>query len=144
MQEIILNIICSFGGSIGFAIIFNIKGKDLAYSALGGVIGWMIFFCLAWFGVADVLRYFVASVTISAYSKIMAKIRKIPTTVFLVISFIPLVPGYSIYLTMNSLLLYNIEAFAVYAVTTFEVVLAIGAGFLVSSAFSVSKIRSDR
>lgn len=144
MQDITFNIIFSFLASLGFAIIFNIKGKDLVYSALGGVIGWMIFYLLANFGMDEVLRYFVASVAISAYSKIMAKIRKIPTTIFIVISFIPLVPGYSIYLTMYNLLLYNIEAFVIYAVLTFKVVIAIAAGFLVSSAFSVSKIQSDR
>ncbi len=144
MQDIILNIVCSFCGSLGFAIFFNIKGKDLFYSALGGAIGWTIFHLLASAGVDEVLRYFIASVAISGYSKILARIRKMPTTVFLVISFIPLVPGYSIYLTMNSLLLYNIEAFATYAVFTFKVVIAIAAGFLVSSAFSVNKIQIDK
>lgn len=144
MQDIILNVICSFCGSLGFAIIFNIKGKELAFAALGGVIGWMIFYLLKDFGVDEVLRYFIASVAISAYSKIMAKIRKIPTTLFIVISFIPLVPGYSIYLTMYNLLLNNTEAFVFYGVFTFKVVIAIAAGFLVSSAFSVSKIKTDK
>ncbi len=140
MREIILNAVCAFCGSLGFAVIFNIKGKELIYSALGGAIGWMIFYLLAMFDIDEVLRYFVASIAISGYSKIMAKVRKMPTTIYLVISFIPLVPGYSIYLTMNSLLLLNAETFASYAIFTFKVVIAIGAGFLVSSGFSKSVI----
>ncbi len=144
MQNIILSIFCSFCGSLGFAIIFNIKGKDLIYSAIGGAIGWMIFQLMASFGIDEVIRYFIASVAISGYSKIMAKLRKIPTTLFLVISFIPLVPVYSIYLTMNNLLLANMEAFVAYAVLTFKIVLAICAGFLVSSAFSVSKMTINK
>lgn len=81
----------------------------------------------------DVVRYFFASVVISIYARIMAKIRKCPVLVFLVIAFIPLVPGYSIYKTMEYLLLSDIEEFIVTATETFKIVMAITTGFLITT-----------
>lgn len=139
-----LNILCSFGGSFGFAIIFNIKGKDLFYTSIGGIIGWMVFYLLADIIPDEVIRYFIASVSISIFAQTMAKVRKMPRTVFLVIAFIPLVPGYSIYLAMENLLLYTVDEFVVSALFTFKVAMAIATGFLVSSLFYENKTTSNK
>ena len=133
MTELMLQGLYSFGGSFGFAILCNIKGRNLLLSSLGGMIAWVIYCGLAPWISEDSIRYFVATVVISVYAQKMAQMRKSPVLVFLVIAFIPLVPGYSAYKTMESLLLSDMPQFMEEAVYTFKAVMAIAMGFLVSS-----------
>lgn len=133
MINIMTQFIFAFLGSFGFAIIFNIKGKNMFFSALGGGLGWLIFTAIAPVISNDIIRYFIASLVISVYSQKMARLRRAPTLIFLVISFIPLVPGYSAYKTMEAILMSDIAIAAEFGVYTFKVVMAIATGFLISS-----------
>lgn len=135
-----IDFLFSFLASLGFAIIFNIKGKNALMAAFGGAIAWCTFVALAFVIEEEIVRYFLASVVISIYAREMAKIRKCPVLVFLVIAFIPLVPGYSIYKTMEYLLLSNIEEFIITATKTFKIVMAITTGFLVTTKFNINGI----
>lgn len=132
------HIIFSFLAAFGFSIVFNIKGKNVLIASLGGVIAWCIFIFLALLIPDDIIRYFVASVIISLYSRRMAKVRKCPVLVFLVIAFIPLVPGYSIFKTMEYLLLGDVDNFIITAVSTFKIVMAISTGFLLTTNLNMN------
>lgn len=142
MMEILKHLILSFVASFGFAIIFNIKGKNIFFASLGGTIAWSLYIFLQPIIPDDIIRYFLASVCISVYSQEMAKFRKSPVLVFLVIAFIPLVPGYNIYKTMENLLISNIDEFVIEGIYTFKVVMAIATGFLITNKlFSNIKIK---
>ena len=52
---------------------------------------------MAW----DVPRFFIASLALTLYAEIMARVKKSPATVFLVSASIPLIPGGSLYTTMQ-------------------------------------------
>lgn len=123
-----------FFASLGFAIVFNVKGKNLFFASLGGMIAWFIYLVFKPLIEDDIIRYFIASVAISIYSQKMAKIRKCPVLIFLVIAFIPLVPGYSIYKTMECILLSDISQFIDRALYTFKVVMSIATGCLISTS----------
>ncbi len=133
MDSILFQSVFSFLASLGFGILMQVRGKNLLFSALGGMLGWVIFIALTPLVPDDSIRYFIASVVISHYSQQMAHLRKTPTLVFLAIAFIPLVPGYAAYQTMVSLLLSDIPQFTQGALYTFKVVMAIATGFLISS-----------
>ena len=52
----------------------------------------------------DVPRFFVASVVLTIYAEILARVVKCPATLFLVTAAVPLIPGGSLY---NTCLLYT-------------------------------------
>ncbi len=89
-----------FGTSVGFCIIFNIRGKNILIGSLGSVIGWMIYLLFSGLGENDVFQYFLAAFFITIYSEIMATLRKAPSIIFLTPSIIPLVPGEAAFRTM--------------------------------------------
>ncbi len=133
MTDILFQGIFSFLASLGFGILVQVRGKNLLFSALGGMLGWLVYTGLASFIPDDIIRYFIASVVISHYAQQMAHYRRAPALVFLAIAFIPLVPGYAAYQTMVGLLLSDIPQFTQAAIYTFKVVMAIATGFLISS-----------
>ncbi|NBK97418.1 MAG: threonine/serine exporter [Erysipelotrichia bacterium] len=95
--------------SLGFAIIFNIRGdKLISVSMIGGIGGITYYFCLQ-LGYGQVIALFVASVIISLLSEIFARIQKCPVTTFLLCALIPLVPGGGMYYTMLEVVRNNID-----------------------------------
>lgn len=84
----------------GFVIVFNIHGHGAWLCAMGGMITWGAY-CLALsLGCGSYLCCFIAACVASAFSEIMARVRKYPAISYLVISLLPLIPGAGIYYTM--------------------------------------------
>ena len=96
----ILQCLYIFGTSVGFCIIFNIRGKNVLIGSLGSVLGWIIYLMFSGLGATDVIQYFLAAFFITIYSEIMAILRKAPATIFLTPSIMPLVPGVAAFRTM--------------------------------------------
>lgn len=96
----ILQIITGGIGSVGFAILFNIRGKKLIAAAIGGFLSWAAFLLLMALIPNEPVCYFLVSSLTSVYSEIMARRLKTPTTTFLMTALIPLIPGGSLYYTM--------------------------------------------
>ena len=99
-MNIFLPCLYSLLGCIGFCLVYNIRGKMLILATLGGVLGWFTFLmCGSMQNV--MIQSFIAMMVIAIYSEIMARVHKMPVTVFLIVSLIPLVPGSNIYYTME-------------------------------------------
>ncbi|MFA9466712.1 MAG: threonine/serine exporter family protein [Velocimicrobium sp.] len=126
----LIQCICAFTGSLGFGILFNIRGKNLFYAAFGGFLSWMIFSLMGLFLPVDFGQYFVSAAFISLYSECMAMIRKVPVTIFLVTSMIPLVPGGVIFYTMQNLILGETRVGADMGIYAFEIAGSIAIGIL--------------
>ncbi|MDE5978234.1 MAG: threonine/serine exporter family protein [Turicibacter sp.] len=144
-MTILLSCLYSFLATIGFCIIFNIRGKMVFFASLGGALGWLAFELATIFG-GDLVQFFISTVIIALYSEIMARIHKVPITVYLVAALIPLVPGSGIYYTMDHLINGDIDSF----LTTFTHTIAIAGCLafgilLVSSIFRLSQqIKSEK
>lgn len=132
-MEIFLACLYSFLACIGFCIIFNIRGKMVFYASLGGVFGWLAFELFSFLG-SDLSQYFIATVVISMYSEIMARIHKVPVTIYLIAALIPLVPGSGIYYTMEHFINGNIEAFLSTFVHTIAIAGCLAFGILLVSS----------
>lgn len=92
--------ISSFIASLGFGIIFNIRGNNLLLAGIGGSIGGVVHaYCMS-LGWDEVLALFFASVAFSIFSEICARIQKTPVTTFIICALIPLVPGGGMYRMM--------------------------------------------
>jgi uncharacterized membrane protein YjjB (DUF3815 family) len=96
----ILQIVCSAVATLGFAVLFNIRGKAIIIASLGGGVGWLVYLVSFKFTKSVVFSSFIASFCISIYSEIAARIFSKPATVFIVCAIIPLVPGAGMYYTM--------------------------------------------
>lgn len=84
--------------SLSFAILFQIRGKNIIFTAINGGIGFFIYTLCTPFG--HFFAPLFASMAIMLYSEIFARARKTPATVFLGAALIPIVPGGSLYNTM--------------------------------------------
>lgn len=104
----IIQTFVSFIASLGFGIIFNIKGKNLIFAALGGGLSWFCYLFFSKFNMSDVLSFFLSSVIFSIYSEICARILKTPVTTIVICALIPLVPGAGMYYTMYETITGNV------------------------------------
>ena len=102
-------VIVAFVASLGFAIIFNIRGRKVIFAAIGGGLSW---FCYLYFtnsGISVILSLFISSIVFSIYSEICARFLKTPVTTLVICALIPLVPGAGMYNTMYETILGNIS-----------------------------------
>ena len=126
----LIQIFTGFLGSLGFSILFNIRGRKLLVASLGGLISWTIFLLLEPVFQGEASRYFFAAAAITVYSEFFARILKTPTTTFLVSSIVPLIPGGSLYYTMNYALNEQWNLFVQKAFSTLELALALAVGII--------------
>lgn len=96
----IANSLYSFAATLGFCIIFNIKGKNVFYTSFGGGLGWFTYLLLQNLHFSNTFSLFLSSVVLGIYSEILARILKAPVTTFVICALIPLVPGSGMYYTM--------------------------------------------
>ncbi|ATD55027.1 threonine/serine exporter family protein [Clostridium chauvoei] len=92
--------LAAFVATIGFGILFNIKGKKLIFAGIDGAIGWFVYKLILMAGLSQVSALFIAAISISIFSEVYARILKTPVTTFIVCALIPLVPGGGMYYTM--------------------------------------------
>ena len=124
-----------FLACIGFCVILNIRTvSGLLICCFGGALGWLVYLIALLFGASDLLGYFLAALVISAYAEIMARVRKCPVTAYLLISFLPLVPGAGIYYTMEYALQGNTQMFLSKGMHTLGLAGSLAVGVLVMSS----------
>ena len=99
-RELILPCVCAFVACLGFSVLFNIRGGGILICAFGGMLGWLCYLLAAPLG-SDIVQCFIAAVVMSAYSELMARIRRCPVTAYLLVALFPLVPGGGIYYSME-------------------------------------------
>ena len=97
----VLPCVYAFAACIGFSFLYNVHGFGMVICAVGGALGWLPFLPSAPLVGSDLIQIFVASLVISIYSEVMARIRKCPVTGYLMIALFPLVPGGGIYYAME-------------------------------------------
>ena len=77
MHEMI-QLLVSFTGSLGFAVLFNIHGKKLWFAALGGCLSWAVYLIVGIWTSSPYICGFWSTVTITLYAECMARIHKTP------------------------------------------------------------------
>lgn len=142
----ILQIIFSFFASLGFGIIFNIKGKNLIFASIGGSIGWITYITLGETNIPVVLCYLISSIIISTYSEIMARILKTPVTTIIIASLMPLVPGAGMYYTIYEAILGNLHNSILKGIQTMSYALSLAVGIILISTITkqISIIRRKK
>ena len=141
----IIQLITAFLGSLGFGITFNIRGKKLFCAALGSFFAWGTFLLLGIFTENEPIRYLIASLIVSVYAEIMARIQRTPTTTYLVTSMISLIPGGILYRTMSYAFSRDWKAFFESGIYTLSLAAALAIGIITvtSAVFIFGKIKRD-
>lgn len=127
--------------TFGLSIIFNIRGKNLFFSALGAGITWLAYSLATGSESFTIYAVFIGSLAAGIYSEAMARIRRAPVTVFVIGSIIPLVPGLKMIDTMLEVLKGNTDTAISLGVTTLITAGLIAVGiFVVSSTFRLAAV----
>lgn len=124
----------AFCACVPFGAVMNLHGKTLYLCSLGGAIGWF-FYLLSSPLNNDILQYFIATVAISIYAEIMARILKMPVTGLLLVALLPMVPGGGIYYTMEYCVIGNDTMFIQTGLHTLGIAGALAMGILFVSSF---------
>ncbi len=101
MDVFLVIYIYAFFSSLGFALLYNVRGYLLFWTALGGAVGQFAFDVSKVFGLP--VDYLLATLALALYSEIMARFTKVPVMVYLTVGVLPIVPGAGVYHTMFSL-----------------------------------------
>lgn len=132
-QAEIIQIITGGIGSLGFAVLFNIRGKRVVAATIGGLLSWFLFVAISYFTDNEPLNYFIVAVFLTMYAEVMARILKTPTTTFITTSLIPLIPGGSLYYTMAYAFKNDSINFVIKGTDTVQLASALALGIIVAT-----------
>ena len=88
MINMIIQVLAAGFASLGFAILYNVKGHKIWVSFFGGILTWGLYLILYKIFHQDVICYFLVTSFITFYVELAARIFKTPTTTFLVAAII--------------------------------------------------------
>ena len=125
----------AFLACIGFSLLFNIHGAaGMLICAGGGALGWLCYLLAAPLVQSDIVQSFLAALVISAWSEVMARLRRCPVTSYLLVALFPLVPGGGIYYTMEHAMSGETSQFLETLLHTLGLAGALAAGVLMVSS----------
>ena len=136
IRQIILHSVGSFGGTLGYAFLLNAPMRTVLPASLTGLLGYVLYESLVnLLGQGAIFSYFIATVLIAVLCEVEARVMRMPSTIFLMTALVPLVPGYTFYCAMLSLVENNGAAAASYGLDAVQIVAAIAVGAALTSVF---------
>lgn len=126
-----IQILTGFIGSLGFGILFNVRGKRLVFASFGGLISWSLYLLLKLAIADESVCYFIVSASITLYCELMSRVLRTPKTTFLMTSLIPLIPGGGLYYTMTNVLTGKYSNFMEKAISTLSLAVALALGVII-------------
>ncbi len=133
-MELLLTLFDVFMLCVGFCILFQFRSPGyITAASMGGVLSWFLYVICEPIG-GDLLGFFLASLGLTIYAEIMARVFKSPVTGFLMMAILPLVPGSGIYYTMEYCVNGDTDNFINTGLHTFAIAGAIAIGVLVVSS----------
>ncbi|MBR2941887.1 MAG: threonine/serine exporter family protein [Clostridia bacterium] len=134
IKQILLHSLGAFGGTLGYAFLLNAPLNTVLPASLTGLLGYVIYEVMfTLLGQGMIFSYFVGTVVIAVICEIAARIMRMPSTIFLLTALVPLVPGYTFYCAMLSIVEHNGDAVASYGLEAVQIVAVIAVGAAVTS-----------
>ena len=131
MREFCYAVAASFFGSLGFAVLFNPRGKRILISAVGGAVFWGLYLVFIHFVDTQYLGFFLSAILITIYAEVWARILKTPATTVLMPTVIPFIPGGALYYAVSAALRMDLPVFAEKARSALGLAVALAAGIMV-------------
>ena len=136
MMQYIIQTLMGALGSVGFAILFNIRGKRLLLFFLGGALDWTVYLLCTHHGCSIFQGLLFATMTATLSSEILARLIQTPVLISLVPMLIPLVPGSDLYYCMDALVRGEQDVFLARGSIAISAAGAIALGIICTTAFS--------
>lgn len=95
-MDVMINLLCAFGGTVGFSILYNIDRRFYPLCGLTGMVGWGAYLAVI-SHCSGAVSTLVGALVVVFISRILSVWKKCPITVFLIAGIFPLIPGSSIY-----------------------------------------------
>ena len=133
MEYYITTLIAATFGTLGFGMLFKIKASSLPICCIGGMLTWSIVLISTSFGCGIFTSNLFASIFAIVFSSCVAIKIKLPSTILLTTCVVPLVPGGSLYYTMQHLISKDFAKFYEYGFNTILTALGIAGGIVVGS-----------
>lgn len=115
----------AYAACFSFALLYNLRGRRLFLTTLGSAFSWGLYLLLE-DRIHPLILTFLCMTVVATYAEIMAVVDKCPMTVYLVVGFLPFVPGAGLYYTMKYLVEGDIPAFFSKGLHTLGTALAMG------------------
>lgn len=133
----LVQMITAIPASFGFALFFNVRKQLLGLATLGGVLTQGMYLLAAGTGsFSDVfMPTLIAAGFAAIYSEALSQKLHVPTSIFFIVSVIPLIPGRGLYYTMQSLVQQNWELAGYFALVTLYFALGIAIAIVIVWAF---------
>lgn len=142
MKDALIQLLTAFISSLGFSMLFGLRRRFLVYAALGGLLCWGIYLGMdAWLHM-EFLSCLLAAAFAIVYAEVLARCLKTPATLFVVPAILPLVPGGSLYYTMENVVHGRMEAARSFGTQTLIAALALAAG--ISFVVALRELQSRR
>ena len=134
MSEILPIAIGSFGGTVGFCYLLNAPRRVVLPAGVTGMIGFVLCDVLArYVGCSTMFSNFAATVVVTVICEILARMMRLPATVFLLTSLVTMVPGYSFYSAMLALVQDNGRLAAAQGMAAVQIVASIAVAAAITS-----------
>ncbi len=142
----LIQLITALLGALGFALIFNERKKLMPFACLGGLLAWGAYLGFAALGCGVFSAVLQASALAALYSELLARRLKLPSTVLFIPSAVPLVPGGSLYYTMQAAVYGDRAALALRGSETLSWAIAIALGMSLVRAYfgAESRLKKQR
>jgi uncharacterized membrane protein YjjB (DUF3815 family) len=122
-------------GTLGFALLFDLRPRDIPIAILGSVLGWGLYSVTLHAGsVAG--AYFIAATAIGLCAEVASVLMKRPASLYIIGAILPIVPGSGMYQTMLESVRGNLSGSLAAGFQTLIAAGAIAAGLAVSSALA--------
>lgn len=132
-KEAIILIFSGFVGSLGFALFFRMTKSKIIYAALGGAVTCIAYVICCHFFENEFYQNLFPALIATAYSEILARLTKAPSTAYIIISIISLVPGGKLYYTMYNFITNNDALFMEYLTATARIAGGLAVGIIIVS-----------
>ena len=136
MTEYVIQTLMGALGSVGFAVVFNTRGKRLGFFFLGGALAWAVYLLCVHNGSNMFVGLLFATITAGLSSEILARVIHAPVLISLVPMLIPLIPGSDLYYCMDALVRSDKEIFITRGTAAVTAAGAIGLGIICTTALS--------
>ena len=124
---IFLEIFVAFAATMAFAVIFNVSRSELIFA---GLVAEGVYLFTLRISDETALAIFVASIAVTVLSRILANVRRMPVTVYLISGIISLVPGAGMYNTVYNIISSDYMKAIYTGVDTIKVAVAIAVGIV--------------
>ncbi|MDD5823538.1 MAG: threonine/serine exporter family protein [Firmicutes bacterium] len=117
---------------VGFALWFNIKGKQVVWAGVGAFFTWYIYAIAEYqFHLGNFVATLLGAAFVATFALVMARVCKAPSTIFLTASSFPLIPGPNLYYVLYGFVSKDYALVGSETYLLFETCIAIAVGFLI-------------